>query len=122
STRADQQGVLDRTYNTNKQAVADQALGYKNQAENNVEDARANLISALNATGDASAAANDAITRAQSLSQPQAYTPLSNLFATFTSGLGTQAALEKSAAASGGAVSPTYNTGLFANSGAVRVS
>jgi hypothetical protein len=122
STRADQSGTLQRTYDTGKQAVADQALSYENNSKNSIEDARGNLISNLNISGDATGAANSAITRAQALSQPQAYSPIANMFSTFTSGLATQAGLERAAALSGGAITPRYNTGLFSNSGAVRVS
>jgi hypothetical protein len=120
STRAQRFGELQRLYDTNKQQVADQAMQEETQARNQVEDARGNLISMLNATGDAEGAANSAITRATALSRPNAFSPLSNLFGNFTNTLGMQAAQERAAAASGGQFQPRYNTGLFGNSGAVR--
>lgn len=111
SARGQKLGELQRLYDTNKQAIADQALGHASQARNAVEDARGGLIATLNATGDAQGAANSALTRATVLSQPVPYSPLGQLFVDFTSGLGIQAALEKSFAAGG--PKPRYNTGLF---------
>ncbi|MFG1193378.1 hypothetical protein [Xanthobacter flavus] len=113
SSRGDLASELAKKYAIQKQSVADQALSYKNTAKTNVEDARANLISTLNATGDATQATNDAITRASVLSQPQAYSPLTDLFADFTSAIGKQAAAER-AFTMGGGPRPTYGTILTA--------
>lgn len=113
SVRAQKEAELAELFDTNKRAVADQALTYENTARTGVEDARANLISTLNATGDVEGASRSAIARAQALSQPDAYSPLGQLFATFTSGLGTQIAQERAAALSGGQYTPAINTGLF---------
>lgn len=122
STRADQEATLGRLYGQNEQQLQDQALSQINQTKTNVANARDDLIGSLNATGDAAGAANSALSRAQVLTQPDAYSPLGDLFASFTSGLGTQAALERAAAYSGGAITPRYNTGLFSPSGAVKVT
>ena len=122
SARAQKEGDLQKTYDLNKQKIADDALSYETQARNNVEDARSNLIATLNATGDAEGAAQSAIHRAAALSQPAAYSPLSNLFADFTSALGTQAALEKANYYSGGQTGIRYNTGIFAPKNAVKVT
>lgn len=122
STRADKSAELQQLYDLNAQKVADDALSYETQARTGVEDARSNLITTLNATGDAEQAASSALARSTALSQPTAYSPLSQLFADFTNTLGIQAAQERSAAASGGSYSPTYNTGLFGNTGRVVVS
>jgi len=111
SVRGEKLGELQRLYDTNKQSIADQALSHESQARNAVEDARGNLVSTLNATGDAEGAANSALTRASVLSQPAPYSPLSQLFVDFTSGLGTQAAQERSQAAGG--PQARYDTGLF---------
>lgn len=113
SSRGDLASELAKKYAIQKQNVADQALSYQNQTKSNVEDARAGLISTLNATGDATQAANDAITRASILSQPQSYSPLSDLFADFTSAIGKQAAAER-AFTMGGGPRPTYGTILTA--------
>lgn len=123
SIRAEKAGELQKLYDTNKQQVADQALTSENEARNAVEGARTDLIQMLNVTGDAEGAANSAINRATALSQPQTFSPLSKLFADFTSGLGQQAAQERAAAMSGGAYVPKYNTGLFGTpTGSVKVS
>lgn len=123
SAAATQTGDLTTQYGLQKQKVADDALSYETKAKSSVEDARANLISNLNATGDAQGAVNSATARASALSQPAAYSPLTNLFSDFTAGLGTQSALEKANYYSGGAAGARYSTGLFAPSaGAVRVS
>lgn len=123
SIRGQKEADLQKTYDLNKQQIADQAEAYKSKAQSDVESARSDLISQLNATGDAQGAANSAISRASALSAPAAYSPLSDLFASFTQGLGTQAALERANYYSGGAVGSRYNTGIFAPSaGAVKVS
>lgn len=122
SIRANKFGELQKLYDTNKQQIADKALGYETEARTNAENARSNLLTTLNATGDAEGASNSALSRAAALSAPEAYSPLSQLFASFTQTLGTQAAQEKAAAMSGGSYTPKYNTGLFANSGSVKVN
>lgn len=122
SVRGQKAGELQRTYDLNKQQIADQALSYSGEAKSAVEDARANLINTLNATGDAEGAASSAINRASALSKPAAFSPLSQLFADFTAGLGTQAALEKANYYSGGQTGSRYNTGLFAPKNAVKVT
>lgn len=113
STRAQKFGELQQLYDTNKQSIADQALSYENEARGSVENARSGLISSLNASGDATGLANQAISKAQALSAPQAFSPLSQLFSSFTSGLGQQAAQERAEAASGGTYEARFNTGLF---------
>lgn len=120
SVRGQKLSDLQRLYDTNKQAVADKALSYETGARNSVEDARSNLISTLNATGDAEGAASSALARSQALSAPAAYDPLGQLFTDFTNGLGIQAAQERSYAAGG--AKPAYNTGLFGTSGRVSVT
>lgn len=111
STRGEKAGQLQKLYDTNKQKIGDDALTFETQARSSVEDARSNLITMVNATGDEQGAANAAIARSTALSQSPAYSPLTQLFTDFTAGLGTQAALEKSFAAGGPA--PRYATGLF---------
>jgi hypothetical protein len=122
SVRGQQAGELQQMYDLNKQKVADDALAYETTSRTGIEDARANLIQTLNATGDAEGAANSALARANALSKPSAYSPLSQLFSDFTAGLGAQAAQERAEAASGGSYSSKYNTGLFGNAGRVKVS
>jgi hypothetical protein len=115
SSRSNLEAELQRTYDLQRQDIADKAQATANQARTSVEDARTNLITTLTATGDAKGAAQGAINRAQTLAQPQAYSPLASLFANFTAGLGTQAAAERSFNAGG--ARPTYVTGLFSSGG-----
>lgn len=122
SVRGEKAGELQKKYDLNKQQIADEALAQSGKARNSIEDARSGLLSALNASGDAEGAANEALTRASALSQPAAYSPLAQLFGDFTAGLGTQAALEKANYYSGGQTGVRYPTGLFApNTNAVQV-
>lgn len=113
SIRGQKAGELQQSYDLNKQQIADQAVASESESRNAVEDARANLIASLNATGDSQGAANASIARAQALSKPAAYSPLVDLFSTFTQTLGTQAALEKANYHSGGQTGARYSTGLF---------
>lgn len=121
SARGQKAAELQKKYDLTRQQIADQALASEGEARSAIEDARSNLITTLNATGDATGAANSAIARASALSQPAAYSPLSNLFADFTSGLGTQAALERANYYSGGQTPLRYNTGLFTPGQSVSV-
>lgn len=122
SVRGAKVGELQKQFDLQKQQVADQAVASETTARNAVEDARANLIATLNATGDAEGAANSALARASALSQPAAYSPLSNLFADFTAGLGARTAQERADYyGGGGASSPTGNYRLGGNKNSVRV-
>jgi hypothetical protein len=120
--RAKREADLQREYDVNKQGVADQALGYSTSTKNSVEEARANLITMLNSTGDVEGATNQALSRASTLSAPMPFNPIGQLFATTTGALATQAAAERAAALSGGAYQPAFNTGLFGNKNAVKVT
>lgn len=121
SIRAEKMGDLQRLYDTNTRSVSDTALNFENEARNNVERARGDLISQLNASADVSSAVTGANNRAAALSAPPGYSPLGQLFAAFTGGLGAQAQAERTAALTG--AKPRYNTGLFApSSSAVVVS
>jgi hypothetical protein len=122
SVRGQKAGELQQKYDLNKQQIADQAQSYADQGRTSVEDARSGLISSLNATGDATGAANSAISRASALSAPTAYSPLTQLFTDFTSALGTSAALAKAnAAANGGATTGSSSTLFTPSSSAVVV-
>jgi hypothetical protein len=123
SSRVNRESDLRQTYDTQLQSIADQGIGYATEAEKAVEDARSSLTSTLNATGDASAASQGALSQAQILSTPPTYSPLGQLFTDATATLEQQAALERAMAATGGAITPRFNTGLFAPStSAVRVN
>lgn len=113
SVRGEQSNRLQRLYDQNAQQVTNEALSREQQQRNAVEDARGGLVSMLQATGDAQGAANQAMSRAAILSAPQPFQPLGQLFTDFTAGLGTQAAMERAEAMSGGRFQARYNTGLF---------
>lgn len=95
SARAQQQSELQKLYDLESQNIADKALDYENKSRTDVENARSDLISTLNATGDATGAANSALARSAALSQPEAYSPLADLFTSYTNALGTSAAAER---------------------------
>lgn len=124
STRATKGADLQQAYDLGQQQIADKALGQKNQAKGAVEDARASLISQLNATGDATGATNAAINRIGALSQPAGgYDVLSGLFSDFTGALGGRYAQERAYAASGGASVNGYQpVTAGARPGAVKVT
>lgn len=113
SARGEEAARLQKRYDLGKQSIADQAVGEATTARNAVEDARANLIAMLNATGDAQGAAQAALARSTALSQPGTYSPLAQLFQDSTGMLAQQAAAERAAYYSGGAYAPRFNTGLF---------
>lgn len=122
SVRGQQTADLQKQYDLANQQIADQAISYEADARNSVEDARSNLIATLNATGDVQGAVNSSLARATALSQPQAFSPLANLFGNFYSGLATQRELERDFAYGGGP-RPRYNTGLFSpNPNSVQVT
>jgi hypothetical protein len=119
SVRGQKAAELQKQFDLNQQQIADKALSSSTESRNAVEDARSNLVATLNATGDAQGAANSAMTRASALSQPTAFSPLTQLFADFTQGLGQQAALERADSLFGRGVGGNqigrFNTGLFGN-------
>lgn len=88
SIRSSKTADLQKLYDKNILTMNDQAQDYVNQGKTSVEDARANLIATLNATGDAQGAANSAMARASTLAAAPNYSPLTNLFQDFTSTLG----------------------------------
>ncbi len=74
--------------NTQRIGIADEGLNQANAARTKVEGVRSNLVAELNATGDSSASADAALRQTANLNQPQGYSPLTNLFASFASTLG----------------------------------
>lgn len=122
SARADQEATLEKQAGTARQNIADTALATKNSAKTAVAGAKADLISALNSTGDVEGATSNALARATALSAPTQFSPIGSLFANFTSALGTQAAAERAQYYSNGTVKAPFNTGLFAPSSSVKVT
>lgn len=112
TARIEQTADIDKTYADNLQDIESRGLDFASQARNSVEGARADLVSALQVTGDNAGAANAALTRAQSLATPEPYSPLGQLFQDGTAAFAQQAALEKAYTAGYGQ-KPRYSTGLF---------
>lgn len=88
SVAAEKQAEAKRMYDRYKQQIESQAANYAAQARGDVERNRGDLVAQLNATADPTAAANAAMARAQSLTAMPAFSPLGQLFADFTEGLG----------------------------------
>ncbi|MFY9292828.1 MAG: hypothetical protein WAP03_19355 [Methylorubrum rhodinum] len=123
SAAAEQRAKLQKQYDQNKITIADQGQNYANQSRSSVEEARANVIASLNASGDATQAANSAVARSAALAQPQGYSPIGDLFGSAMSAFAQQAALERSQSLGG--AGGRYNTGLFGTSagrGSVKVT
>jgi hypothetical protein len=113
STRGTQSSKLQELYDQNYQQITNEGLSREQQQRNSIEDARANLTSLLQTTGDAQGATNQALSRASMLSTPAPFSPIGQMFQDFSAGLSTQAALERAGSMSGGRYQPRYNTGLF---------
>lgn len=84
-------GELQRQYNDARAQIAAKGLDAANDARNNVEQNRSELISQLYATSDPAQAASAALNRASVLSQQQSFSPLGQLFANTTGLLGNAA-------------------------------
>lgn len=95
SVRGEQNAELQKQYDINLQDINDKARGFEVEARNNVENTRGDLISMLQATGDATGAANAALSRASTLATPPSYSPLGQLFQDTTAMIGQQLAQER---------------------------
>ena len=88
SVRSANEGELQRQMDVNKADVAAKGLDYANLARQQVEQNRADLIHQLNATGDATAAAQGALSRAAIASAQPSVSPLGMMFQNTTGLLG----------------------------------
>ena len=95
SSAGSQTAGLAQGYNSAAQQIDNTATQAALTAENNVEGARAGLISQINATGDTAGAVNTANAQAAALSTTPSYSALGDLFSTSTSALAQQAAASK---------------------------
>lgn len=123
SVRGDKSADLQKLYDSGTRKINDSALNLTRDTKGAVAQARAGLISdARNANAFDEPTMASTMT---SLATPTtAYSPpvfssgasdntFADMFGTFTSALGKQANLERAAVLSGGAIRPTFNTGLF---------
>lgn len=84
-------GELQRQYNDNRAQIAAKGMDAANEARQQVEQNRSELMSQLYATSDPTAAASGALNRASVLAQQQSFSPLGQLFANTTGLLGNAA-------------------------------
>lgn len=99
-------GDLTEAYQTQRGAIAGQALDAMNKQRSAIEGARTELYSQNNQAADPAAAAASAAARVGSLAAPQGYSPLGDLFASVINNAATNVRAE-------GAGLPGYRTGLF---------
>lgn len=88
SVRSANEGELQRQMDVNKADVAGKALDFSNQARTQVEQNRADLVGQLNATGDAQAAAQGALSRASIAANQPSISPIGMMFQNTTGLLG----------------------------------
>ena len=84
-------GELQRQYNDSRAQIAAQGLDTANQARQQVEQNRSELLAQLNATSDPAAASASAVNRAGTLAQQSSFSPIGQLFANTTNLLGNAA-------------------------------
>lgn len=87
SLAGERYGDLSRDFQIRQQDVAEQARGYGNQARSNVADQKQSLLTMLNSTADAGAAANAARSQVAALSATPQFSSLGPLFQNTTAGL-----------------------------------
>ena len=83
SAGARSMGDLDESYATQRGDLVNRGVAAGNEQRSNVERARSELMSQLNASADPGAVGAAAAARAQSLSAPPIFSPLGKLFADF---------------------------------------
>ena len=88
SARSANEGELQRQMDVNKADVAGKAMDFANQARTQVEQNRADLVGQLNATGDAQAAAQGALSRAAIAANQPSISPIGMMFQNTTGLLG----------------------------------
>lgn len=88
SVRTANEGELQRQMDVNKADVAGKGLDFANLARQQVEQNRTDLIGQLNATGDATSAAQGALSRASIAAGQPSISPLGMMFQNTTGLLG----------------------------------
>lgn len=106
SVRAEKMTALDEDYAKRKLDIQNTGTDYANQARSAVDNSRANLITQNLNLADPNAISANALANANSLAQMPSFSPLGTMLADVTSGLASQADLERRGLSQ-------YNTGLF---------
>lgn len=114
SARARRFGDLQKQYDQHERSVTNKALDFENKARASVESAKSDLYSQNQNLADPSMVAQQAMSRANTLTQIPNYSPLTALFEGVTAGIATQADLERRDRA-------RYPTGLFQTGSASKV-
>lgn len=114
SIRAEKMSALDEDYAKRKLDIQNTGKDYANQARSAVDQSRANLITQNLNLADPNAISANALANANSLAQMPVFSPLGTMLADVTSGLASQADLERRGLSQ-------YNTGLFTPRDAGRV-
>lgn len=122
SIRNDKTADLTKMYDTGVRQINSGALDLSNKTKGDVARTRASLIADARDSADPTYSGGAATSSIQSLAAPESFNPLADMFATFTGALGQQAALERAAALSGGAIKPAFNTGLFGGNSVKLIS
>jgi hypothetical protein len=107
SAANDESSKLTQTGDQARLDAANAALNSENDLRSQVENTRSNLVSELNATGDADAASASALRQVQNLNQPAGFSPLANAFVGIMNtiaGIGSRAANSYSGFAGGSPV------------------
>lgn len=102
--RADLQKRFDLANNT----IANTGRDYENDARTKLEGARGDLLTLSSQSADPTLVAQNAISRANTINSAPAFNPLGSLLGDLTTGLATQAQLERRGMS-------RYDTGLFNN-------
>lgn len=95
SIAADRREKLAKMAGTQERQIKDKAMEFANKARGAVNSAKSDLYGQNQAMADPMLAANSAMNRAQQITALPAYSPLGALFESVTSGLATQADLER---------------------------
>lgn len=109
SVRAQSMADLQRQYDEGKATIANNALGYANNARSAIETARANLLSQNAALADPGTVRGLAQTQVGSLTAQQPMTPLASLISALTRNSGDAVGVNKKGSA-------TQGVGLLSNS------
>lgn len=106
SIRAEKMAALDEDYAKRKLDIQNTGTDYANSARAAVDKSRADLITQNLSLADPNAISANAMANSQSLAQMPVFSPLGTMLADVTTGLASQADLERRGLSQ-------YNTGLF---------